>query len=121
MYVINKMLTQFCFFSGNDKPTFNELSLNVIHQYAAHWETLGALLGLKDYDIANISRNYPNDAVRACRELMMMWLQNIPSPTWAKLEDAIKSLKRISISNQRGKIKSATVINPTLDKIAVVL
>ena len=51
----------------------------------------------------------------------MMWLQNIPSPTWGKLEDAIKSLKRISISNQRGKIKSATVITPTLDKIAVVL
>ena len=99
-----------CSFSGSDKPDLRELSLNVIRQYAAHWETLGALLGLKDYDIANISRDYPNRAVDACREMLMMWLQIIPSPTWGKLDDAIKSMMKASTSTPRGKHITVIVI-----------
>ena len=80
---------------GNDTPTIQELSQFVIHQYAAHWKDLGALLGLKDYEIANIASDYRNQCVDACREMLMLWLQNIASPTWGKLDDSIKSLMAI--------------------------
>ena len=52
---------------GNEKPTIQELSQFVIHQYAAHWKDLGALLGLKDNEIANIASDYRNQCVDACR------------------------------------------------------
>ena len=96
-----KASTKIIFSAGNDKPDLCDLSLNVIHQHAAHWETLGALLGLQDYDIANISRDH-NRAVDACREMLMMWLRVVPVPTWGKLDDAIKSLILISAHSPRG-------------------
>ena len=87
---------------GNDKPTIQELSRFVIHQYAAHWKDLGALLGLKDYKIANIASDYRNQCVDACREMLRLWLQSNASPTWGKLDDTIKSLMAISSSKPRG-------------------
>ena len=95
--------------AGNDKPDLRDLSLNVIHQHAAHWESLGALLGLQDYDIANISRDH-NRAVDACREMLMMWLRVIPAPTWGKLDDAIRSLIIISAHSPRGILVITLVI-----------
>ena len=74
---------------------------NVIHQHAAQWETLGALLGLQDYDIANISRDH-NQAVDACRKMLMVWLRSIPSPTWGKLDDAIRAMMIDSAPTLRG-------------------
>ena len=97
-------------FSGTDKPNLSELLLTIIYQHAAHWETLGALLGLKDYHIANISRDYHNRSVDACREMLMMWLRVVPSPTWGKLDDAIKSIINASTSKARGMFNVANVI-----------
>ena len=65
---------------------------------------------MKDYDIANISRDYPNRAVDACREMLMMWLQIIPSPTWGKLDDAIKSMMMASMQTPKGKHITVSVI-----------
>ena len=79
-----------------------ELSLHIIHQYASHWKDLGALLGLEDYHIANIAKDYPCDSVDACRKMLMLWLQHVPSPTWGKLDDAITSLKMVLASNPTG-------------------
>ena len=76
---------------GNDKPKYVELC-ELIPQHAAHWEDLGAHLGLEDYVINNIRRNHPNQCEDACREMFMKWLQVDPSPTWRKLDDAIQSM-----------------------------
>ena len=71
-------------------------------EYAAHWEDLGALLGVEDHHIDVITRDYRNQSVDACREMMINWLQNVPSPTWGKLEDAINSLREILVSKPSG-------------------
>ena len=84
-------------------PTFKELSLNIIHQYAAHWEDLGALLELKPYKIVNIARDHHNQSVDACRKMLILWLQVDPSPTWGKLDAAIKSLKTLLASKPYGR------------------
>ena len=88
---------------GYDKPTIQELTQSVIHQYAAQWKDLGALLGLNDYDIANIASDYHNRCVGACREMLMLWLQDGASPTWGKLDDAIQSLMAVLSSNPSGR------------------
>ena len=49
---------------------------------------------MKDYNIANIAQDYRNQSVDACREMMVMWLQTVSSPTWGKLDDAVSSLMK---------------------------
>ena len=87
---------------GNDKPVLTELLSNVIPQHATHWEDLGALLGVEHHHIDVIARDYRNQSVNACKEMMINWLQTVPSPTWGKLEDAINSLKEILASKPSG-------------------
>ena len=65
---------------------------------------------MKDYDIANLTKDNPNRAVDACREMLMMWLKVIPSPTWGKLDDAIKSMMMVSMQTPRGKHITVSVI-----------
>ena len=73
-----------------------DLHSNIVRQYAAQWERLGLELGLNDYDIANISKDNehnPNRSVTCCRAVLEQWLREIPSPTWGKLDDAVKKIK----------------------------
>ena len=79
---------------GHDIPALGDLYINVIPQYAAHWEALGAILGLKDYEIAVISKDNPNRSTDGCATMLMKWLQSIYQPTWGKLDDAINLLRQ---------------------------
>lgn len=81
---------------GDDRPDMRSLYLNIVEQHAANWEALGALLGLQDYDIANIARDHVNRATEACAEVLMMWLKKIPAPTWGKLDDAVQLIKEVT-------------------------
>ena len=69
------------------------LNRHIVEQQAAQWERLGLELGLKDYHIANISKDYPNRSVTCCREMLQKWLKIDRSATWGKLYDAIKNIK----------------------------
>ena len=85
---------------GDDTPQLGELLTNIVEQYAVYWEELGRKLGLKDYQLANISEN--NASLRSrrvetcCRDVLEKWLKEISSPTWGKLDDVIKSLTTIA-------------------------
>ena len=77
----------------DDIPGLGDLFINVIPQYAARWEALGAILGLKDYEIAVISKDYTNRSTEDCAAMLMKWLQKDLSATWGKLDDAINLLR----------------------------
>ena len=73
-----------------------DLNRHIVEQQAAQWERLGLELGLKDYHIANISKDNehnPNRSVTCCRAMLEQWLREITSATWGKLDDAIKNIK----------------------------
>ena len=73
-----------------------DLSKHIVEQQAAQWERLGLELKLKDYHIANISKDNehnPNRSVTCCRAMLEQWQREIPSATWGKLDDAIKNIK----------------------------
>ena len=88
--------------TGDDTPQFGELLTNIVEQCAVHWEELGRKLGLKDYQLVNISEN--NVTLRSrrvetcCRDVLEKWLKEISSPTWGKLDDVIKSLTIAPVS-----------------------
>ena len=75
-----------------------DLNRHIVEQQAAQWERLGEELGLKDYHIANISKDNPNRSVTCFRVMLLKWLDIDPSATWAKLDDAIKKIKLSSTS-----------------------
>jgi len=80
-----------------------DLTTHIVEQQAAHWERLGLELGLKDYQIANISKDNehnPNRSVSCCRVMLEQWLREMPFPTWSKLSDAIKKIKSLTTSSQ---------------------
>ena len=82
-----------------------DLYSNVVHQYAAQWEQIGLKLGLQHYDIANISKDNahnPDRSVTCFRTVLEKWLQTVPSPTWGKLDDVIKSLTIATVSTGSG-------------------
>ena len=78
--------------TGDDRPELGDLFINIIPQYAAHWEALGAILGLKHYEIAVSSKNNANRSTEGCTAMLMKWLQSVDQPTWGKLDDAINLL-----------------------------
>ena len=84
-----------------------DLNRHIVEQQAAQWERLGVELGLKDYHIANISKDNPNRSVTCCRVMLLKWLDIDPSATWAKLDDAIKiklsSTSPVSTVNSHSK------------------
>ena len=88
--------------TGDDTPQLGELLINIVEQYAVHWEELGQKLGLQDYQLANISENNVNREYRrvetCCKRVLQKWLQIDPSPTWGKLDDVIKSLTIAPVS-----------------------
>ena len=81
--------------TGDVKPDIRNLNKHIIEELAVHWERLGLELGLKDYQIANISKDNEelslNRLVACFRAMLELWLIKIPNPTWGKLDDAIKT------------------------------
>ena len=72
-----------------------DLHSHIVNQYAVHWERLGLELGLKQYHIDNISANnacHPKRVEACCTAVLEQWLREIPSPIWAKLDDAIQKI-----------------------------
>lgn len=89
-----------------------DLHTHIVIQYAAQWEMLGLELGLKPNDIAKISENnarHPRGIELCCAAVLKEWLRKIPSPTWDKLDSAIKKIKQ-----------SPTVIHsPTINSVII--
>ena len=92
---------------SHDTPQLSELLTNIVERYAVHWEELGRKLGLKDYQLANISENHaslPSRRVETCcKRILEKWLQLDPSSSWGKLDDVIKSLTIAPVSTGHRK------------------
>ena len=74
-----------------------DLYSNVVEQYAKDWKRLGLELGLEDYEVDIISANneYHSNKVVVCSiAILERWLRVASSPTWGKLDDAIKKIKK---------------------------
>ena len=72
-----------------------DLNRYIVEQQAAQWERLiiRLELGLKDYHVANISKDNPNRSETCYREMLQKWLNIDPSASCSKLDDAVKKIK----------------------------
>ena len=89
-------IVKLCCFVGNNKPDWRDLESKIVTQCGAYWDKLGLKLGLPKHVIDNIDMDHayhPQRSVACCREVLVQWLQQIPLPTWGKLEDAIKEVE----------------------------
>ena len=85
--------------TGDDTPQLGDLCTNIVEHYVVHCYELGLKLGLKDYQLVNISEIDWKDcwsSIKTSRNLLQAsitkWLEFDPSPTWHKLDDGIVSL-----------------------------
>ena len=68
---------------------------NLYRLVVPDWENLGVHLRLKKCDLDCISRDNahnPNRTKDCCRAVLKKWLELECSPTWAKLEEAVKAI-----------------------------
>ena len=89
-----------------------DLHTHIVLQYAAQWEMLGLELGLKQNDIAKISENnarHPRGIELCCAAVLKEWLRKIPSPTWGKLDSAIKKIKQSSTIIQHSPTTNSVI------------
>ena len=80
--------------TGKDIPVLKDLLL-IIPQYAAYWREIGKELELKHYhlEIIDLDNAYhPYRTTQCFRCVLEQWLKEISSPTWGKLDDAIKGI-----------------------------
>lgn len=50
---------------------------------------------------------HPKRSEACCRRVLLQWLQEIPLPTWGKLEDAIKEVEE-DIKYDEGRLLCST-------------
>ena len=87
------------FVLGDEKPIWGDLLKHVVDQHAKHWKILGTILGLQDYQLENIAENNaynPRQTEDSFAKVLELWLRQGDSPTWGKLEDAIKETQQRS-------------------------
>ena len=82
-----------------DIPDLRDLMLLFIPKYAAEWKNFGLVLGLEMHDLDCIAQDNAHQPhwSRACMQTMFArWLQQYPSPTWGKVDEAINGLEMLS-------------------------
>ena len=84
-------------------------------QYAAHWEAIGAELGLEHYQIANISKDHHHRIEEGCAAMLTKWLQMGYTPTWGTLEDAISEVIRRKQTLPGPKITVRSKMKPVVE------
>jgi len=70
-----------------------------IPKYAAEWKNFGSMLGLEMHDLDCIAKDNGRESQwsRACMQsVFARWLQQYPSPTWGKVDDAINCLESLT-------------------------
>ena len=68
-------------------PTLKELS-NALDSIV-EWYSLGVKLGLEDYELGTIGKNYHGDNERCKHEVLCRWLRNAKPLTWNEVADAL--------------------------------
>jgi len=75
------------------------MMLLFIPKYAAKWKDFGLMLGLEMHELDCIAQDKQHEShwSRACMQAVFVrWLQQYPSPTWAKVDDTINRLKMLA-------------------------
>ena len=53
------------------------------------WHSLGVKLGVEDYELSTIGKNFPGDNERCKHEMLSCWLRSVRFPTWKTVADAL--------------------------------
>ena len=72
-------------------PTLKELS-NALNS-VVDWHSLGVKLGLEDYELSTIEKNFHAMGIERCKhEMLGRWLRNAKLATWKAVADALQQM-----------------------------
>ena len=78
----------------------------MVEQYAVYWKQLGAELGVKDYQVANITENNASRKLRqveeCCSQMLQKWLEIDPSATWGRLDNVLQKITSLELTAKGG-------------------
>ena len=75
----------------NSKPMLKDLYNLITPKYAAHWNVIGALLGIESGIITGIERTFPSNVSWCCNDLLKKWLESDTEATWKNMIQVIDS------------------------------
>jgi len=95
--------------TGYDTPSLIDLYQFIVPRYADQWRNLGAALGMEEYQLEIISREYAQNPAACCRAMFsqrLIWMHHVLSIplTWGKLNDAITLIKKSLASNDNSQV-----------------
>lgn len=64
------------------------------------WHSLGVKLGVEDYELTTIVKNFPGDNERCKHEMLIRWLHSVRSPTWKTVADALCLIGEHAIASE---------------------
>ena len=78
----------------NNRPTFREFKIYVLHNYAPFWKEIGLLLELPTTHLCIIEVDHPNNCVNQCTAMFHLWIERDPYATWKKLIEVLDEIDR---------------------------
>lgn len=111
-------------------PTLQQLDALVVDEVASSWDRMALHLGVQDSCIQIVRRDYPNDCMGACRDVMRKWLQRDRNTgnemrSWHTVHNALQtSGYRTQAELLRGQIRDlpeavgAFSYRPRVDSVA---
>jgi len=78
--------------TGGERPEERDINSHVVPHYATKWRELGLSLGVTSSQLDIIDVDHPKSCEERCKVMLRRWLQQDPSATWGKLDDAVKLL-----------------------------
>lgn len=74
-------------------PLLQDLVRELYSECVRLWESIGIILGIKVDVLVKIKSDHASSGDAAClREMLKIWLNNSPHPSWSVIADAIEAL-----------------------------
>ena len=81
----------FLFLLAKITPLLKDLIEYIVPRYAAHWKTIGTLLGLSSGVLETIEAGWPINVSWCCQRMLEKWLEVDTNASWGKLFTVIES------------------------------
>ena len=64
------------------------------------WHSLGVKLGVKDYELSTVGKNFTGDNERCKHEMLSRWLRSVRFPTWKTVADALHQMGDSAVASK---------------------
>ena len=78
----------------------NDLNVTDVLTPVNDWRGLGLQLGVPNYQLNNMEKNFPRDNVRCKSEMLSYWFRNAEELSWDVIADALEKIGHRNLANE---------------------